>query len=269
MPKPIAVQLYSLREYVKSRENFVNVVRRVADIGYKAVEPAGFHGLTAAEFKKLADDLGLKIYSTHSPWAGNPDNLQQVVDDLGALGLDVCVCGYGANEFKDLDAIKQTADRTNAILEKLKPAGITLFQHNHDFEFQRINGELKYDIYAKLVPEVKFELDAFWSANFGAEDEVANVKKYAGRMILVHIKDGTFGLKEAGQKYGADGFLDTKIELLPLGKGKLNIPGIVAALPEQVSSIVVELDYCEIDMWEAIEESYKYMTSNGFAVGNK
>jgi len=268
MPKPIAVQLYSLREYVKSKEDFANVLKRVAAIGYKAVEAAGFHGMSPAEFKKLADDLGLKLYSTHSPWAGNPDNVQQVIDDLGVLGLDLCCCGYGANEFKDLDAIKRTADNTNAIIAKLKPAGITLFQHNHDFEFQRIGGELKYDIYAKLVPEVKFELDAFWSANFGAEDEVANVKKYADRMVLVHIKDGKIKQDEVERTY-VNGYLDRKIELLPLGRGELNIPGVVAALPAQVSSIVVELDYCEIEMWDAIEQSYKYMTSNGLAAGNK
>ena len=268
MPKPIAVQLYSLREYVKSKEDFVAVVKRVAAIGYKAVEPAGFHGIAPAEFKKLTDDLGLKIYSSHSPWAGNPENIQQVIDDLGALELKVCVCGYGADDFKDMDAIKRTADNTNALLAKLKPAGITLFQHNHAFEFERIGGELKYDVYAKLVPDVKFEIDSFWSTNFGVENEVDVIKKYAARTVVVHIKDGTLRQKEAEQKY-VDGILDRKIDLLPLGRGELDIAGIVAALPEQVSSIVVELDYCAIDMWEAIEESYKYMTSKGFAAGNR
>ena len=268
MPKPIAVQLYSLREYSKTKEEFAAVVKRVAEIGYKAVEPAGFNGFTAAEFKKLTDDLGLKILSSHSPWFGNPANAQQVIDDLGTLGLKVCCCGYGADDFKDMDAIKRTADNTNALIAALKPAGITLFQHNHAFEFERLGGELKYDIYAKLVPEVKFEIDAFWSTNFGVEDEVANIKKYADRMILVHIKDGTLKQKEAEQKY-VNGLLDRKIDLLPLGQGELNIKGIVEALPEQVSSIVVELDYCSIEMWQAIEQSYKFMTANGFAAGNK
>ena len=41
--KPIGLQLYSLREFAKTKEDFANVVRRVADIGYKVVEPAGLH----------------------------------------------------------------------------------------------------------------------------------------------------------------------------------------------------------------------------------
>ena len=38
--KPISVQLYSLRD--EAAKDFKAVVRRVAEIGYKGVEPAGF-----------------------------------------------------------------------------------------------------------------------------------------------------------------------------------------------------------------------------------
>ena len=57
MLKPLAVQLYSLRQYAE--KDFVAVLKRVADIGYKAVEPAGFWNLSPAEFKKIIDDAGL------------------------------------------------------------------------------------------------------------------------------------------------------------------------------------------------------------------
>ena len=159
MAKPLAVQLYSLREYSKTKEDFIGVVKRVAEIGFQAVEPAGFHDIAPAEFKTLLDDLGLKLYSSHSPWIHNADEAPVIIDTLGQLGLDICVCGYGPNEFKDLDAIKATAENTNKIIEKLKPAGITLFQHNHYWEFERLNGKLKYDLYRELCPGVKYEID--------------------------------------------------------------------------------------------------------------
>lgn len=266
MPRPLAVQLYSLREYAE--KDFVGVLKKVAQIGYKAVEPAGFWNLKPAEFKKIIDDLGLEMYSSHSPWARTPDDVEEIIDVLGILKLDNCVCGYGAADFKDMDAIKKTADNTNKMVEKFKKAGITLFQHNHAFEFERIDGKLKYEIFAELCPGVKFEIDSFWSTNFGTEDPVAMLKKFASRTILLHMKDGTLFQKEAEQKY-VNGILDRKIDLLPLGQGELPIKDIVAAAPASVKTIIVELDYCSVEMWKAIEQSYQFMTSNGLAVGNK
>ncbi len=270
MPKPLSVQLYSLRDYSKTREDFVNVVKRVADIGFQGVEPAGLHDIPPAEFKKLLDDLGLKIFSSHSPWARNPGGVSEIVDTLGALGLKTCVCGYGPDEFKDLDAIKATAENTNKIIEKLKPAGITIFQHNHYWEFERIDGTLKYDIYRQLCPEVKYQIDCFWSTNKGAEDPVAMLKRFAKDTILIHMKDGVCRQQAAvdGMK---NGLLDMKIDLMPLGTGDLPIKNLVANVPEQVSTIIVELDYVAegLDMWESIEKSYRFMTSNGLGAGNK
>ena len=64
MLRDLAVQLYSLRK--KAEKDFVGVLQKVADIGYKAVEPAGFWNLSPIEFKKIIDDLGLKMYSSHA-----------------------------------------------------------------------------------------------------------------------------------------------------------------------------------------------------------
>lgn len=266
MIKPLAVQLYSLREF--AQKDFVGVLKKVAAIGYKAVEPAGFWNLSPAEFKKIIADLGLEMYSSHSPWARSVNDVNKICDVLGVLGLDKVVCGYGPADFKDLDAIRRTADNTNAMQAAFAKAGITLFQHNHAFEFERLNGKLKYQIYAELCPNVKFQIDSFWSANFGAEDAVEMFKLFAARTILLHIKDGMLRQKEAEQKY-VNGMLDRKIDLRPLGQGELPIMELVKAIPQSVGSIIVELDYCEVEMWRAIEESYNFMTSNGFACGNK
>ena len=266
MLRPLAVQLYSLRSYAE--KDFVGVLKKVAEIGYKAVEPAGFWNLSPAEFKKIIDDLGLEIYSSHSPWARDPEKLNEAIDALGALGLKNCCCGYGPDDFKDLDAIKRTAEKTNKMQEVLAKAGIELFQHNHYWEFQRIDGRLKYDIYAELCPNVKFEIDCFWSTNMGQEDPVAMLKQFASRTTLIHMKDGV--CKQKTQNAGmVNGLLDMKVDLLPLGTGTLPIKDLVAVAPASVKTIVVELDYCEIEMWKAIEESYRFMTSNGLAQGNK
>jgi sugar phosphate isomerase/epimerase len=265
MLRPISVQLYSLRE--EAQKDFVGVLKRVAAIGYKGVEPAGFWNLRPREMKKMVEDLGMKIYSSHSPWAGI-HNLGESMEIADILGLKTIVCGYGPDQFKDIDSIKRTAETTNKMQEFLAKNGFTLFQHNHDFEFARLNGKLKYQIYAELCPNVKFEIDSFWSTNFGAEDAVEMLKMFADRTILIHIKDGI--LKQEKQELKVThGTLDRKVELRALGSGELNIKGLIDNLPEKVSTIVVELDFCNIDMFTAIEMSYKHMTQNGFAAGNK
>jgi len=266
MVRPLAVQLYSVREFAK--KDFAGVLKKVADIGYKAVEPAGFWNFSPAEFKKIIADLGLAMYSSHSPWARSVNDVNEISDMLGILGLDTVVCGYGPADFKDLDAIKRTADNTNAMQAAFAKAGITLFQHNHAFEFERLNGRLKYQIYAELCPNVKFQIDSFWSTNLGTEDAVEMLKLFAARTILLHIKDGMLWQKETEQKY-VNGILDRKIDLRPLGQGELPIKELVEAMPKTVGSIIVELDYCKVEMWQALEESYKFMTSSGFACGNK
>ena len=265
MLRSLAVQLYSLRE--KAENDFVGILKKLADIGYQAVEPAGFWNLRPSEFKRVIDGLGLKMYSSHSPWARS-NNLGEVMEMADILGLNKVVCGYGPREFQDLDAIKRTAEATSKMQEILARNGLLLFQHNHNFEFERLNGRLKYEIYAELCPNVQFQIDAFWSTNFGTEDALEMLKLFADRTILLHLKDGLLKQTQAELKV-TRGTLDRKIELRALGSGELNITSLIANLPETVDNIVVELDYCNIDMVAAIKMSYKYMTENSLAVGNK
>ena len=265
MLKPLSVQLYSLR--ARAQKDFVAVLKDVAAMGYKGVEPAGFWNIRPSEFKKIVEDLGMKVYSAHSPWCRG-GNVGECMDLADMLGLKTIVCGYGPDDFKDLDTIKKTADLTNRMQEEFERNGYTLFQHNHYWEFERLDGRLKYEIYAELCPKVKFQLDCFWSTNKGKEDPVAILKKFADRTILLHMKDGVCK-QETANGGMVNGLLDMKVDLLPLGTGTLPIKELIGAMPDQVETVIVELDYCNIDMTEAIAKSYKFMTENGLAAGNK
>lgn len=250
--KPISVQLYSLRE--EAAKNFDAVLQRVAEIGYKGVEPAGFHNFTPAEFRARVEDLGMVVSSSHGPWV-SPDNIQEVIDTVGTLGLDVAGGGYGPDNFKDMDAIKETADTVNGIIEKLKAANVDLFLHNHAWEFEVVDGRLAYDHFAELCPDVKFEIDTYWAANYGANDPAEQVAKFKHRTPFLHIKDGP---------------LERDTAMLAVGQGKMDIPSVIAAADENVLRwLIVELDRCDTDMFTAVEESYKYLTSKGLGAGNK
>ena len=129
--KPIGIQLYSLREY--AAKDFVAVLKKVADIGYKYVEPAGFWDLRPSELKKMVEDLGMGMVSSHSPWARGKANSGECMEIASILGLNKIVCGFGPDDFKDLDAIKKTADTVNEMCEIFNRNGFTL-----DFSSQNV-----------------------------------------------------------------------------------------------------------------------------------
>ena len=260
MLRPLAVQLYSLREW--AADDFIAVLKKVADIGYVAVEPAGFWNIRPSDFKNIIADLGLKMFSSHTPWA-TPQTLGQSMDMADTLDLNRIACGYEPADFADMDAIKRSADTTNKMQEVLEQNGFTLFQHNHNFEFERIDDKLKYQIYAELCQKVKFEIDTFWAANFGKENPAEMLKLFADRTILIHLKDGLLEESQVNE----NGW--SHAEMRALGTGQMDLKSVIANLPDAVDNIVVELDHCNIDMVEAIEKSYKYLTENSLTMGNK
>ena len=248
--KPISVQLYSLRE--ECAEDFDAVLERLAAIGYRGVEPFNLYGKTPRAFKAQAEDLGLAISSSHHPWA-NRASIDEVVETVGALGLNRAAGGFGPDDFKDLDAVKRTADTINGLVEALGTHGIALFLHNHWWEFALIDGRLGYHHIAELCPEVQFEVDTYWAANFGAVDVVTEVARVKDRAPLLHIKDGPL---EQGKAHVA------------VGDGKMDIAAVVAAAdPDVLEWIIVELDACDTDMMTAVAKSHRYLTSHGLAAG--
>lgn len=250
--KPISVQLYALRE--QSQNDFDKVLQDIADIGYSGVEPFALFGKTPQAFKAQVEDLGMAVSSSHFPWV-NRAELSQVVDVVQGLGLNRAAAGFGADDVKDEDSVKQTIDTINSLCEQLKPHDISVFLHNHFWEFNPVGGELPYHSLHKHCPDLQFEVDTYWAANFGACDpaeEVANVKD---RAPLLHIKDGP---NEQGKAHVA------------VGDGVLNIAEIVhAADPDVLEWIIVELDACDTDMLEAVRKSYEFLTREQLAVGRK
>lgn len=250
-PKPISVQLYSLRD--DSSKDFDSVLERLAKIGYQGVEPFALFDKRAEDFKKQVNDLGMEVSSSHHPWANRAD-INEVIDVTKALGLTRAAGGFGPDDFKDEDAVKRTVETVNYLVEKLHRADLELFLHNHWFEFIPVDGELPYHTLQRECPEVSFEVDTYWAANFGACDPVEEVRRINQRAPLLHIKDGPL---EVGKAHVA------------VGSGVMDIAGIArAADPDVLDWLIVELDSCDTDMFEAIEESYRFLVSEGLASGN-
>jgi sugar phosphate isomerase/epimerase len=252
MKPPISLQLYSVRETAK--DDFLGVLKKVADFGYKGVEFAGLHGHDPKEVRKVLDDLGLVASSTHGPTA-NADNVAEVVDTAGTLGYDMVISGWGRDKFKTLDGIKEAAEAFQAGAELLKQHGLRMGYHNHWWEFDEVDGRLGYEIFMELAPDMFSQLDTYWACNFGKVDVPAIVEKYKARLPILHIKDGPLVQDEPHVAVGA---------------GKMNVPAVVhAADPDVLEWLVVELDACGTDMMQAVKESCQYLMDSGLGVGRK
>lgn len=258
MAKPLALQLYTLREDVyPGGSDLPKVLKTVAEIGFAGVETAGLHGYDPKEIAKVAADLGLSICAAH---AGVPDaeTVKRIADEQAALGNTRVIGGFGPRDFETLDAIKTAAERFQKAAELLKPYGMTFGFHNHWWEFEKLRGDERYiyDILLEEAPEVFSELDVYWCA-YGKANPVTVISKHKSRIPLLHIKDGM--LIEGDHTHTA------------VGSGKLNMPAIIgAADPTVLEWLIVELDACATgDMLEAVKKSYRYLVDKGLGTGSR
>jgi len=226
---PVTLQMYTLRD--DASRDFAGTIKKVAEIGYAGVELAGYAGHTAAEVKKILDDNGLTAVGGHIGYDRIANELAAVIDETKVLGAKYVIVPWIGDEWrKSLDDYKRLGAALAGQGAKLKSAGLTLCYHNHAFEFEKFGGDTYgYDaLFAAAGPDVKVEMDTFWVKK-GGEDPAAYLRKYAGRVPLVHIKD-----------MSADG------DFAPVGEGVIDYVSLFAAAEASGAEYyVVEQDVCK------------------------
>ncbi len=244
---PIALQLYSVRDDMAA--DFEGTLKKVKAMGYDGVEFAGLFGKSAAEVKTLCDEIGLTPISAHVTFVdmiANPDMLKTYQE----IGCKFVVIPYLNPEYRPGNEKFDDVIKYSKILgEKANSFGMKLAYHNHDFEFEKIDGEYALDVLYKEVPAnlLQPELDTCW-VNVGGVDPADYIRKYTGRQQILHLKDfvGTksenmyalIGIDENEKK-------DTKgqFEFRPVGKGVQDFPEILKAAEDAgVEWVVVEQD---------------------------
>lgn len=246
--RPLAVQLYSLREEIKT--DVGGVLTRLAEIGYVGVEP--YAGLDHQVVAEQAKALGLQIPSSHLP-APLGDDAGWVFAAAERYGLEQIIIPYLPPEhFQSVDAINRTCDFLNQACDAANDAGFSLAYHNHDFEYEAVDGRLVYEImFEQLDPRVQFQVDTYW-VKVAGQDPVAVLKQLGARVPSLHIKDGP-GLK--GEP------------MVAVGQGSIDVRAIINAVHENTGWLIVELDACDGDMMTAIAGSYDYLVKEGLGRG--
>lgn len=183
----VGLQLYTVRsEMQKSVEA---TLARVAQIGYKEVEFAGFFGRTANQIAEALRANGLRSPASHVQY--DPATWDRTLADAKTIGNEYVVWPWIAEEMRTDDGIKRVVDAMNKAAAAAGSAGLKFAYHNHDFEFKPMaSGKLIYDYLLESTDpqKVLMEMDLYW-INHGGADPLAYWKRYPGRFQLVHVKD--------------------------------------------------------------------------------
>jgi len=185
----ISLQLYTVRE--ETARDMPGTLRRISEIGYPAVELAGYGGLSKGDLGNVLDDLGLRVSGAHVPynsWARDPET---VCADMHTLNCAHAIVPMAPPEHRrDEASVRRFAENLNRWGESCRTEGLTLSYHNHDFEFAPLGGSTMWDVLVRETdPElVSFELDLYWIKYGGADPETV-LRDVGDRVSLVHLKD--------------------------------------------------------------------------------
>ena len=186
----IGAQLYTVREFTQTKEDFENTIKKIAEIGYECVQISAISAeISAEEVAKICQENHLEIVITHTPLDRIKDETEQVINDhkiMNAkyIGLGALTWGTGNSKQGYDDFIKDFAP----VSKRIKAAGLTFMYHNHDFEFMRFNNQTAFGYLADQLPDAGFTLDTFW-VQAGGADPAWWLKKLAGRVDVIHLKD--------------------------------------------------------------------------------
>ena len=226
------------------------VLGRLTDIGFHCAEVSQVPMTkeNVAGFRRAIDELNFNFSSLSAAVAplypgmpgeylSNEDDFKKMVDDAKTLDVDMFRIGMMpmnciGNVEKCIDFAKQAEE----YCAKLKEVGIDLYYHNHHIEFMKLeNGKYLLDVLRENAPSMGFELDTHW-IHRGGENPVEFIKKYAGSVRLLHLKDYKIANVEMPDMSGPDGmqkfvsaFFDKPVRFAELGAGSLPLKECIEA----------------------------------------
>jgi len=246
-PDFIGLQLYTVRDQLQA--DFEGTLARIAQIGYKNMEFAGYYNRTPEQVRATLDKLNLVSTSSH---IGAPLLRQDAAGQIKAaktIGQDyITIPSYQFG--KDLAGWRKGVAEFNQWGAMCRDAGLKLAYHNHNFEFAPLEGTTGYDILQNEVDPklVDFELDLYW-ARFAGQDPLALFAKHPGRFAMWHVKDMVV--------------TDDKKGMSPVGKGTIDFKSYFAhAQQSGLKHFFVEHDSASQypgGSLASIEASYQYL----------
>jgi len=188
----VGLQMISVKDLTPN--DIIGVMKEVAEVGYEGVEFArGFFGKTAAEIKAACDEFGLIPVSDHVFIELMREDIGAVIANCKTLNMPyIAFPGPGMDTHKAPEAeIQKLIAEIYQMAKTYKENGIQCTLHSPMELYEPDEkGEKLFDRILREIPAdlLQAQIDTAW-ALVGGEDPAAYIRKYAGRVDIVHIKD--------------------------------------------------------------------------------
>ncbi len=226
----ISYQLYSSRNFPQ----ITQTLKMLIELGYQNIE--GYGGLfeNLNQLRTGLDETGLTMRSAHFDLDILRENPSGVLEMVKTLNIEYVFCPYLLPEKRPNNASgwRNLGRELQELGKPFRDSGLTFGWHNHDFELQhQADGSLPLEEMFDGAPDVSWEIDVAWIERAGF-DPIEWIRKYAGRISAVHVKD----LAPPGECEDEDGWAD-------VGFGIVDWPRIWKELAKtQASLFVIEHD---------------------------
>ncbi len=234
----IAVQMYTVRDFLATPAEVAKTLARLKEIGYDAVEGAA-GCMDPADFRAAARKAGIEPIGTGTGLDELRNNMPALIARCRALGIKYVMIGsVPRDQFTSVADWKKLFKELDAHAACLAREGIVLQYHNHMFEFEKIGvkkgagGQTILDMMYANTKTLHAELDCGWIAR-GGHNPVTWVKKLKGRLDQVHLKDW--------------GVLNDQPVWRALGEGGIEWPDVIKACKSSGTQYyIVEQDACPV-----------------------
>ena len=284
----IGVQMSTIAPAKMPSFEAYDVMAKLTDIGFHCAEVSQVPMTkeNVAGFRKAIDELNFNFSSLSAAVAPlfpgqpgeyltNPDDYKKMVEDAKTLDVDMFRIGMmPMNAIGDVQKCIDFAKQAEDYCLKLKEDGIDLYYHNHHIEFMKLeNGKYLLDVLRENAPTMGFELDTHW-IHRGGENPVEFIKKYAGSVRLLHLKDYKIANVEMpdmsqgfDMKAFANAFFAQPVRFAELGAGSLPLKACIeAGLAGGAEYFLIEQDdsYGR-DPFDCLKDSRDHLIELGYA----
>jgi sugar phosphate isomerase/epimerase len=268
--KSIGIQLYTFRNKIRKdsdgtshygADEIKKVLAQIADVGFKELEVFDYKdrsifGIPYIEFNGMVTDSGMRISSGHYKTGQvNPDwegtlvkGWENAVDDAKRIGQEyINIAWIDPSERESIDAYKRICELMNNANLVCKQSGVKLGYHNHEFEFDTLEGQVPYDVMLQeLDPSISMEMDLYWITRAG-KNPLDYFAKYPGRFEQWHVKD----MSKADPKVQTD-----------VGSGTIDFKSIFANKEQSgLKRFYLEQEDYPVSEIQSVKKGFEYLQS--------
>lgn len=259
MQNVLGAQLYTVHEFTQTLEDFELTIKKVAAIGYTAVQISAIGPIDPKDVAKVCQDNQITIAGTHIGWDDFCSKTDEVIAKHKTWNCTHSAVGSLSSEYyaSGLESIKKFVDESAPVIEKLNAEGIDFSYHNHDMEFVKDQGKTLLEwIYELGGENLLPEIDVFW-VQAGGQNPAKWIRKFPNRQPLLHLKDMAINFDAETR--------DRQQRYAPIGEGNLDWDEILAAAAESNCRwyLVEQDESYGRDPFECLESSYNFLTSKG------